>query len=63
MKKHILSFALIATMIGSIAMSCNSQKKASGTDSTTTVTDTSKSTTDTAKRDTLKKDTTRKPPM
>jgi pentapeptide MXKDX repeat protein len=64
MKKHILGFALIAAMIGSIATGCSSQKKAG--DSDTTMKDTSKLTApadtmkkDTAmKKDTMKKDTT-----
>lgn len=39
MKKHLLSFALVATIIGSIAAGCSSEKSASGsTDSTTTTT-------------------------
>lgn len=36
MKKHILSIALVATMIGSIAAGCSSEKKAGGSDSTST---------------------------
>lgn len=61
MKKHILSIALVATMIGSIAAGCSSEKKAGGSDSTsvdtakmttpdTTRTDTGKMTTDTTKK-------------
>lgn len=57
MKKQILSFALVATMIGSIAAGCSSEKKASGSDSTAT--DTSKMTSlDTSKKDTGKMSTT-----
>lgn len=56
MKKHILSFAIVATMIGSIAAGCGSEKKASGSDSTST--DTAKMTTPAA-TDTTKKDTTK----
>lgn len=42
MKKHLLSFALVATMIGFIATGCSSNKAASGgTDSTVTTTDSS----------------------
>ena len=65
MKKQILSMALVATMVGAIAAGCSSEKKAGGSDSTST--DTSKmatpaATTDsTAKPDTAKKDTTTKP--
>jgi hypothetical protein len=42
MKKHILGFALVATIIGSISMGCGSEKAAggSGSDSTKTKTDT-----------------------
>jgi hypothetical protein len=66
MKKHILGFALVATMIGSIATGCSSEKKAGGSDSTakdsamtTPATDTTKKM-DTTKTDTTKKDTTKK---
>ncbi|MBB6109581.1 hypothetical protein SAMN05421821_1046 [Mucilaginibacter lappiensis] len=69
MKKQILSLALVATMMGAIATGCSSEKKAGGSDSTST--DTSKTATpaatDTAKKDTsakpdtAKKDTTKKP--
>jgi hypothetical protein len=63
MKKHILSFALVATIIGSIAVGCSSQKKAGGSDSTSK--DTTKVITpDTTKKDTGKMtptDTTKKP--
>jgi ABC-type glycerol-3-phosphate transport system substrate-binding protein len=66
MKKHILSFALVATMIGSIAAGCSSEKATTSTDTTATVTDTSATpppvTTDTTKK-TLPVDTTKKPPM
>jgi hypothetical protein len=42
MKKHLLSFALITAIIGSIAAGCSSNKAASGgTDSTVTTTDSS----------------------
>ncbi|MEO6523445.1 MAG: hypothetical protein ABIN91_17305 [Mucilaginibacter sp.] len=61
MKKQILSFALVATMLGSIAAGCSSTQKANGADSTTTVKDSSSTmTTDTMKKDTVKKDTTTK---
>jgi hypothetical protein len=66
MKKQILSFALVAAMIGSIAAGCSSSKNASGTD--TAKMDSGKMTapaaTDTAmKKDTgkMKTDTTKKP--
>ncbi|NHA02881.1 hypothetical protein G7092_03705 [Mucilaginibacter sp. HC2] len=65
MKKQILSLALVATMVGAIAAGCSSEKKAGGSDSTST--DTSKmaspaAKTDTAaKPDTAKKDTATKP--
>ncbi|TSJ39192.1 hypothetical protein FO440_15625 [Mucilaginibacter corticis] len=56
MKKQILSFALVATMIGSLAVGCSSEKKAGTSDSTST--DTSKmASPDTGKKDTTKKDT------
>ena len=64
MKKHILNFALVAVMVGSIT-GCSSEKKAGGPDSTST--DTAKmSKMDTTKKDTGKMstaDTTKKPPM
>jgi hypothetical protein len=73
MKKHILSFALVATMVGSIAAGCSSTKSTDGsdsskTDSTATVapaaTDSTSSKTDTTmKTDTAKKDTSKKTPM
>jgi len=59
MKKQILSFALVAMMIGSIAAGCSSTKNASSADSTGTVTDT----THRMAPDTMKRDTTKKPPM
>ncbi|MFD0764924.1 hypothetical protein ACFQZI_08660 [Mucilaginibacter lutimaris] len=65
MKKQILSFALVATMIGSIAAGCSSEKKTGGSDSTQTDSAAAvapASTTDTAaKADTTVKDTTKKP--
>lgn len=70
MKKHILSFALVATMIGAIATGCSSEKKASdGSDTTktdsgammSTPTDTTKA--DTMKKDTMTRDTTKKTPQ
>ena len=65
MKKQILSFALVATLISSIAMGCSSQKDAgSGADSTatdSTATVTTPTTTDTTKTDTVVTDTTKKP--
>lgn len=64
MKKQILSFALVAVMIGSVAAGCSSTKNASGADSTGTVTDTThKMAPDTMVKDTTKPDTTKKPPM
>lgn len=61
MKKHILSFVLVAAVIGSIATGCSSKKNVSGSDSTS-VKDTTKMTTPppsaTAPPDTMKKDTT-----
>jgi hypothetical protein len=63
MKKQILSIALIAVMISSIATSCGSSQKATTADSTGTKTvDTSKTTTP-PPVDTAKRDTTKKPPM
>jgi hypothetical protein len=56
MKKHILNFALIAAIAGSIAAGCSSQKKTSSSD--TTAKDTTK--VKTAPPDTMKKDTTMK---
>ncbi|MES2064947.1 MAG: coproporphyrinogen III oxidase [Bacteroidota bacterium] len=64
MKKHILSFALVATMVGSIAAGCSSTKSTDGSDSTKTdstatvtpaATDSTSSKTDTTKQDTTKK--------
>ena len=68
MKKHILSFALVATMVSSIAMSCSSEKKAgSSADSTikdsTSVTTTTTTPADTMKKDTMTRDTTKKVPQ
>jgi hypothetical protein len=68
MKKQILGFALVATMIGSISMGCGSEKSAgSGSDSTATdstatmATPTTTTPTDTMRKDTMMKDTTKKP--
>jgi len=67
MKKHILSFALVATMVGSIAAGCSSTKSTDGSDSTKTDSTASvappAATTDStsSKTDTVKKDTTKKP--
>jgi pentapeptide MXKDX repeat protein len=64
MKKRILSFAVVAAIIGSVAAGCSSANKAGGTDSTSK--DTMKTMTDTSKKDTMKpadttkKDTTKK---
>lgn len=70
MKKQILSVALVAAMIGSIATGCSSEKKAgSGTDSTATDSTSmmakpdSSAMKDTAKKDTVMKDTTKKVPQ
>jgi hypothetical protein len=74
MKKHILSFALVATIIGSISMGCGSEKAAGGsgsdstkTDSTATMTNPAPTTpttpTDTTKRDTTTRDTSKKVPQ
>ncbi|WP_162996396.1 hypothetical protein [Mucilaginibacter celer] len=64
MKKQILSFALVAAMIGGIATGCSSEKKAGDGSDTTKMDTASQSTpapaaTDTAKKDTSKKDTTK----
>lgn len=63
MKKQILSFALVATMIGSIAAGCSSEKKAGTGDSTSTDSTavTTPAATDTMKKDTTVTDTTKKP--
>jgi hypothetical protein len=67
MKKKILSFALVATMIGAIATGCGSAKEASdGSD--TSKSDTSSATrapaTDTPiKKDTTKTDTGKRTPQ
>ena len=72
MKKHILSIALVATIIGSISMGCGSEKAAGGssdstktkTDSTATMTTPTTTTpTDTAKKDTSTRDTSKKVPQ
>ena len=73
MKKHILSLAIVATMVGTIAIGCSSERSASGTDSVAVadspasnsmyVMDTNKTP---PMADTVKPpvtDTTRKPPM
>ncbi|GGA93617.1 hypothetical protein SAMN03159284_01082 [Mucilaginibacter sp. NFR10] len=62
MKKQFLSFALVAAMIGAIATSCSSEKKAGDGSDSTKMDSTSQSApaaTDTAKTDTSKKDTTK----
>ena len=67
MKKHILSFALVATMVGSIAMGCSSEKAAGSgsdstkTDSTATLSTPTTTPDTTVKTDTTAKDTTKKP--
>lgn len=62
MKKKILGFALVATMVGSIAAGCGSGKEAGTSDSTTV--DSGSTTTPPASTDTTtKKDTTAKPPQ
>ena len=63
MKKQILSFALVATMIGSIAAGCSSEKKTGSSDSTQTdsAAAVAPASTDTVKTDTTIKDTTKKP--
>ncbi|WP_374948239.1 hypothetical protein [Mucilaginibacter sp.] len=69
MKKHILSFALVATMIGTIATGCSSEKAAgSGSDSTkmdstATMSTPTTTPTDTMKKDTTTRDTTKKVPQ
>jgi hypothetical protein len=74
MKKHILSFALVAALIGSVATGCSSTKSESSADSATMKdSNKMKSPTDNASNggvdttkkmmDTTKKDTTKKPPM
>jgi hypothetical protein len=55
MKKQILSFALVAAMIGSIAAGCSSSKNASGSD--TSKMDSGKMTTPPATDTAMKKDT------
>jgi len=59
MKKHFLSFALVATMVGSIIAGCSTKTDSAATVAPAPTTDTTK--TDTAKTDTTKKDTTKKP--
>jgi hypothetical protein len=60
MKKHILTFALITAIIGSVTVGCSSQKNTGSSD--TTKKDTTKimsKPADTMKKDTvMKKDTT-----
>lgn len=67
MKKQILSVALVATIIGSVAMGCSSEKAAgSGSDSTkmdSAATMTTPAATDTMKKDTMTRDTTKKVPQ
>ena len=68
MKKHFLSFALVATMVGSIAAGCSSTKSTDGsdstkTDSTATMASPAASDSSAAQTDTGKKDTTKKAPM
>ncbi|RKR83153.1 hypothetical protein BDD43_3355 [Mucilaginibacter gracilis] len=63
MKKQVLSFALVAAMIGSIAAGCSSTKKTDGSDTTSTTTTVKDSTsTMSTPTDTTKKDTTKTPP-
>jgi hypothetical protein len=68
MKKHILNFALVATIIGTMATGCSSSQQATtGSDSTnvdSSAVDTSR-VTDTTKIDTgkMSTDTTKKPTM
>jgi len=65
MKKQILSFALVATMVGAMVSGCGSAEKAASTGSDSTKVDSATTTapaaTDTAKKDTTKTDTTKKP--
>lgn len=64
MKKQVLSFALVATMVSSIVAGCSSEKKTGTGDSTSTDSSAAvapASTTDTAKTDTAVKDTAKKP--
>ena len=57
MKKHILSFALVATMIGSIAAGCSSVNETVGSDTPMVDSSTITSPVDTMlKPDTMKKD-------
>jgi hypothetical protein len=66
MKKHILSFALVATMVGSVAAGCSSTKSTDGSDSTKTDSAAAVAPAvpnSTMKTDTAKKDTTKKSPM
>jgi hypothetical protein len=59
MKKQILSFALVATIIGSVAVGCSSSEKATSVSDSTTV-DSTVVVPDTAKKDTIVVDTTKK---
>ena len=62
MKKQILIFALVATVIGSIATGCSSEKKTGTGDSTSTdSTAVTAPAADTTKTDTATTDTTKKP--
>ena len=69
MKKHLLSSALMATIIGSIAAGCSSQKSASSssdsttTDSTTMSAPATMDSTNSMPADTAKMDTTMAPKM
>ncbi|WP_133300153.1 hypothetical protein [Mucilaginibacter terrenus] len=59
MKKQILSFALVAAMIGGLAAGCSSEKAAgSGSDSTKTDSTATMSTPATTSDSTVKSDTT-----
>ncbi|WP_143822046.1 hypothetical protein [Mucilaginibacter pedocola] len=69
MKKQILSFALVATIVGAVAAGCGSEKKAGdGTDTTKTdsaavMSTPSTTPADTMKKDTMTRDTTKKVPQ
>ena len=60
MKKQFLSFALVAAMIGAIATSCSSEKKAGDGSDSTKMDSTSQSAPVPAAIDTVKIDTSKK---
>ncbi|MES2277439.1 MAG: hypothetical protein V4592_15550 [Bacteroidota bacterium] len=67
MKKQILSFAIVAAIIGSIAAGCGSEKSATSSADSAKRADSAKMSTpakpdSTIKQDTAKHDTTKTPP-